>query len=114
MQGTVLVDVRSRRAAARTDPQRLLIGDVDSVGRELFAEIPATHPVHICFSFKVGTPAQAAMRSMELLFGESSRGSSAPLARSTAPRRSDQPTPFCLNQRASWPAVLGRLRGSLA
>jgi len=48
-----------------------LIGDVDSVAEKLVAEIRATHPVHICFSFKVGnTPHKAAMRSMELLIGE--------------------------------------------
>jgi hypothetical protein len=37
----------------------------------LAGEIRATHPVHICFSFKVGnTPHNAAMRSMELMIGE--------------------------------------------
>ena len=35
------------------------------------AEIRATKPVHVCFSFKVGnTPHKAAMRSMELMIGE--------------------------------------------
>src|SRR5437867_94428 len=37
----------------------------------LVAEIDATRPVHVCFSFKVGdTPHRAAMRSMELMIGE--------------------------------------------
>jgi hypothetical protein len=36
-----------------------------------FAEIHATKPEHVCFSFKVGdTPHAAAMRSMELMMGE--------------------------------------------
>jgi alkanesulfonate monooxygenase SsuD/methylene tetrahydromethanopterin reductase-like flavin-dependent oxidoreductase (luciferase family) len=49
----------------------LLIGDVDTVAEKLAGEIRATHPVHICFSFKVGdTPHRAAMRSMELMIGE--------------------------------------------
>ena len=49
----------------------LLIGDVDTVAEKLAGEIRATHPEHICFSFKVGnTPHQAAMRSMELMIGE--------------------------------------------
>ncbi len=34
-------------------------------------EIRATHPEHVCFSFKVGaTPHEAAMRSMELMISE--------------------------------------------
>jgi alkanesulfonate monooxygenase SsuD/methylene tetrahydromethanopterin reductase-like flavin-dependent oxidoreductase (luciferase family) len=49
----------------------LLIGDVETVAEKLVAEIGATHPVHVCFSFKVGnTPHAAAMRSMELMIGE--------------------------------------------
>jgi hypothetical protein len=41
------------------------------VAEKLAGEIEATHPVHICFSFKVGnTPHKAAMRSMELMIGE--------------------------------------------
>jgi alkanesulfonate monooxygenase SsuD/methylene tetrahydromethanopterin reductase-like flavin-dependent oxidoreductase (luciferase family) len=44
----------------------LLCGDADTVAEKLAAEIRAAHPVHICFSFKVGdTPHAAAMRSME-------------------------------------------------
>jgi hypothetical protein len=38
---------------------------------KLVGEIRATHPVHMCFSFKVGaTPHKAAMRSMELMMSE--------------------------------------------
>lgn len=49
----------------------LLIGDVETVAEKLVAEIRATKPVHVCFSFKVGnTPHMAAMRSMELMIGE--------------------------------------------
>src|SRR6185503_16963564 len=49
----------------------LLIGDVETVAEKLVAEIRATKPVHVCFSFKVGnTPHTAAMRSMELMIGE--------------------------------------------
>src|SRR5206468_2772911 len=49
----------------------LLIGDVDTVAQKLVAEVHATKPVHVCFSFKVGnTPHKAAMRSMELMIGE--------------------------------------------
>src|SRR5207249_7274542 len=49
----------------------LLIGDVETVAEKLAAEIRATHPVHMCFSFKVGaTPHKAAMRSMELMMSE--------------------------------------------
>jgi hypothetical protein len=41
------------------------------VAEKLAGEIRATHPEHICFSFKVGnTPHKAAMRSMELMIGE--------------------------------------------
>jgi alkanesulfonate monooxygenase SsuD/methylene tetrahydromethanopterin reductase-like flavin-dependent oxidoreductase (luciferase family) len=48
-----------------------LIGDVETVAEKLVAEIRATHPVHLCFSFKVGaTPHKAAMRSMELMMRE--------------------------------------------
>jgi len=49
----------------------LLIGDVETVAEKLVSEIRATHPVHMCFSFKVGaTPHNAAMRSMELMMTE--------------------------------------------
>jgi hypothetical protein len=49
----------------------LLIGDVETVAEKLVAEIHASKPVHVCFSFKVGnTPHAAAMRSMELMIGE--------------------------------------------
>ena len=49
----------------------LLIGDVETVAEKLVAEIRATQPVHVCFSFKVGnTPHKAAMRSMELMMSE--------------------------------------------
>jgi alkanesulfonate monooxygenase SsuD/methylene tetrahydromethanopterin reductase-like flavin-dependent oxidoreductase (luciferase family) len=72
MQGTVLVDVPfPDEPPLEQIHADLLIGDVDSVAEKLVAEIRATHPVHICFSFKVGdTPHKAAMRSMELLIGE--------------------------------------------
>ena len=72
MQGTVLVDVPfPDEPPLEQIHGDLLIGDVDSVAEKLVAEIRATHPVHICFSFKVGnTPHKAAMRSMELLIGE--------------------------------------------
>jgi alkanesulfonate monooxygenase SsuD/methylene tetrahydromethanopterin reductase-like flavin-dependent oxidoreductase (luciferase family) len=72
MEGTQLVD----RPFPDEPPleqirDNLLIGDVDSVAEKLVAEIRATHPVHVCFSFKVGaTPHKAAMRSMELVIGE--------------------------------------------
>jgi len=49
----------------------LLIGDIETVAEKLIGEIHATHPVHMCFSFKVGaTPHKAAMRSMELMMTE--------------------------------------------
>jgi alkanesulfonate monooxygenase SsuD/methylene tetrahydromethanopterin reductase-like flavin-dependent oxidoreductase (luciferase family) len=72
MRGTVLVDVpfpdEPPLEQIRDD---LLIGDVDTVAEKLAGEIRATHPVHVCFSFKVGdTPHKAAMRSMELMIGE--------------------------------------------
>jgi alkanesulfonate monooxygenase SsuD/methylene tetrahydromethanopterin reductase-like flavin-dependent oxidoreductase (luciferase family) len=72
MEGTQLVD----RPFPDEPPleqirDNLLIGDVDSVAEKLVAEIRATHPVHVCFSFKVGaTPHKAAMRSMELMIGD--------------------------------------------
>ena len=51
--------------------RNLLIGDVETVAEKLVGEIRATHPVHICFSFKVGnTEHKAAMRSMELMMQE--------------------------------------------
>ncbi len=72
MQGTVLVDVPfPDEPPLEQIHGDLLIGDVDTVAEKLVAEIRATHPVHICFSFKVGnTPHKAAMRSMELMIGE--------------------------------------------
>ena len=72
MQGTVLVDVPfPDEPPLEQIYGDLLIGDVDTVAEKLAAEIEATHPVHICFSFKVGnTPHKAAMRSMELMIGE--------------------------------------------
>ena len=49
----------------------LPIGDVETVAEKLVAEIDATKPVYICFSFEVGsTPHKAAMRSMELMIRE--------------------------------------------
>jgi alkanesulfonate monooxygenase SsuD/methylene tetrahydromethanopterin reductase-like flavin-dependent oxidoreductase (luciferase family) len=38
----------------------LLIGDVETVAEKLVAEIRATKPVHVCFSFKVGNTADKA------------------------------------------------------
>jgi alkanesulfonate monooxygenase SsuD/methylene tetrahydromethanopterin reductase-like flavin-dependent oxidoreductase (luciferase family) len=72
MQGTVLVDVPfPDEPPLETIFDNLLIGDVDTVAEKLVAEIHATRPVHVCFSFKVGsTPHKAAMRSMELMIGE--------------------------------------------
>ena len=59
------------RDSHRTDLNDLLIGDVETVAEKLVGEIRATHPVHVCFSFKVGaTPHKAAMRSMELMMAE--------------------------------------------
>jgi alkanesulfonate monooxygenase SsuD/methylene tetrahydromethanopterin reductase-like flavin-dependent oxidoreductase (luciferase family) len=72
MQGTQLVD-RPFPAEPPLEEIRdnLLIGDVDTVAEKLVAEIAATRPEHVCFSFKVGaTPHKAAMRSMELMFSE--------------------------------------------
>ena len=72
MQGTQLVD----RPFPDEPPleqihDNLLVGDVATVAEKLVAEIQATHPVHVCFSFKVGnTPHKAAMRSMEQMIGE--------------------------------------------
>jgi alkanesulfonate monooxygenase SsuD/methylene tetrahydromethanopterin reductase-like flavin-dependent oxidoreductase (luciferase family) len=72
MQGTVLVDVPfPDEPPLETIYDDLLIGDVETVAEKLVAEIHATKPVHVCFSFKVGsTPHKAAMRSMELMMGE--------------------------------------------
>jgi alkanesulfonate monooxygenase SsuD/methylene tetrahydromethanopterin reductase-like flavin-dependent oxidoreductase (luciferase family) len=72
MQGTVLVDVPfPNEPPLETIYNNLLIGDVETVAEKLIAEIRAAHPVHVCFSFKVGdTPHKAAMRSMELMMGE--------------------------------------------
>jgi alkanesulfonate monooxygenase SsuD/methylene tetrahydromethanopterin reductase-like flavin-dependent oxidoreductase (luciferase family) len=48
-----------------------LIGDVQTVAEKLVGEINATHPVLMCFSFKVGaTSHKVAMRSMELMMSE--------------------------------------------
>jgi alkanesulfonate monooxygenase SsuD/methylene tetrahydromethanopterin reductase-like flavin-dependent oxidoreductase (luciferase family) len=72
MHGTVLVDVPfPDEPPLETIYDNLLIGDVDAVAEKLVAEVHATRPVHVCFSFKVGnTPHKAAMRSMELMIGE--------------------------------------------
>src|SRR6266571_2806749 len=72
MKGTVLVDVPfPDEPPLETIYDNLLIGDVGTVAEKLVAEIEATKPVHVCFSFKVGnTPHTAAMRSMELMIGE--------------------------------------------
>jgi alkanesulfonate monooxygenase SsuD/methylene tetrahydromethanopterin reductase-like flavin-dependent oxidoreductase (luciferase family) len=72
MQGKVLVDKPfPDEPPLEQIYDDLLIGDVEPVAEKLAGEIRATHPVHICFSFKVGaTPHQAAMRSMELMISE--------------------------------------------
>ena len=72
MQGNVLVDVPfPDEPLLETIYDNLLIGDVDTVAEKLVAEVHATKPVHLCFSFKVGnTPHKAAIRSMELMIGE--------------------------------------------
>jgi alkanesulfonate monooxygenase SsuD/methylene tetrahydromethanopterin reductase-like flavin-dependent oxidoreductase (luciferase family) len=72
MQGTVLVDKPFPDEPPLEQIHKdLLIGDVEIVAEKLVGEIRATHPVHICFSFKVGaTPHKAAMRSMELMMSE--------------------------------------------
>src|SRR5499433_487709 len=72
MRGTVLVDVPfPDEPPLETIRDNLLIGDVETVAERLVAEIDATRPAHMCFSFKVGdTPHPAAMRSMELMIGE--------------------------------------------
>ncbi len=72
MQGTVLVDVPfPNEPPVESIYDNLLIGDVETVAEKLVAEIRAAHPVHICFSFKVGdTSHKDAMRSMELMIGE--------------------------------------------
>src|SRR4029077_17271169 len=72
MEGTVLVDKPfPDEPPLEQIHQDLLIGDVETVAEKLTGEIRATHPVHICFSFKVGaTPHKAAMRSMELMISE--------------------------------------------
>jgi alkanesulfonate monooxygenase SsuD/methylene tetrahydromethanopterin reductase-like flavin-dependent oxidoreductase (luciferase family) len=69
MKGTVLVDVPfPDEPAVETIYDDLLIGDAETVAEKLVAEIQAAKPVHVCFSFKVGsTPHAAAMRSMELM-----------------------------------------------
>ena len=72
MQGTVLVDKPfPYEPPLEQIYDDLLIGDVETVAEKLVGEIRATHPVHMCFSFKVGaTPHKAAMRSMELMMTE--------------------------------------------
>jgi alkanesulfonate monooxygenase SsuD/methylene tetrahydromethanopterin reductase-like flavin-dependent oxidoreductase (luciferase family) len=72
MQGTILVDVPfPDEPPLETIYDNLLIGDAETVAEKLVAEIHATKPEHVCFSFKVGdTPHTAAMRSMELMIGE--------------------------------------------
>src|SRR6266568_1018426 len=72
MQGTVLVDVPfPDEPPLEQIYNDLLIGDVETVAEKLVGEIRATHPAHMCFSFKVGaTPHKAAMRSMELMMSE--------------------------------------------
>jgi alkanesulfonate monooxygenase SsuD/methylene tetrahydromethanopterin reductase-like flavin-dependent oxidoreductase (luciferase family) len=72
MDGTVLVDKPfPNEPPLEQIHQDLLIGDVETVAEKLAGEVRATRPVHICFSFKVGsTPHKAAMRSMELMIGE--------------------------------------------
>ena len=72
MQGTVLVDKPfPDEPPLEQIYDDLLIGDVETVAEKLAAEVRATHPAHMCFSFKVGaTPHKAAMRSMELMMSE--------------------------------------------
>src|SRR5712675_97852 len=72
MQGTVLVDKPfPDEPPLEQIHNDLLIGDVETVAEKLVGEISATHPVHMCFSFKIGaTPHKAAMRSMELMMSE--------------------------------------------
>src|SRR5207302_6171012 len=72
MQGTVLVDVPfPDEPPLETIYNDLLIGDVETVAERLVAEIHATKPAHVCFSFKVGNPPhKAALRSTELMIGE--------------------------------------------
>src|SRR5438067_6263381 len=72
MQGTVPVDLPfPDEPPLETIYNNLLIGNVETVAERLVAEIRATKPEHVCFSFKVGnTPHAAAMRSMELMIGE--------------------------------------------
>ena len=72
MDGTVLVDRPfPDEPSLETIRDNLLIGNVETVAEKLAAEIRATHPVHVCFSFKVGnTEHRSAMRSMELMIGK--------------------------------------------
>src|SRR6266480_3119368 len=72
MQGTVLVDKPfPDEPPLEQICNDLLIGDVETVAEKLVAEIHATKPEHVCFSFKVGdTPHASAIRSMELMIGE--------------------------------------------
>src|SRR5262245_55668797 len=66
MQGTGLVDVPfPDEPPLETIYADLLIGDVETIAEKLVAEVRATRPEHVCFSFKVGsTSHKAAMRSM--------------------------------------------------
>lgn len=72
MQGTWLVDVPfPNEPSVEEIHENLLIGDVETVAEKLVREVQTGHPVHVCFSFKVGsTPHKAAMRSMELMMSE--------------------------------------------
>ena len=71
MQVTVLVDVPFPDEPPLESIYENLLIDVETVAEKLVAEIHATKPAHVCFSFKVGdTPHAAAMRSMELIMGE--------------------------------------------
>ena len=101
MQGTVLVDVPfPDEPPLEQIHNDLLIGDVETVAEKLVGEIRATHPVHMCFSFKVGaTPHKAAMRSMELMMSEV-RPLEGRSARSLAARRSN-PRPQDLRRKQS-------------
>jgi alkanesulfonate monooxygenase SsuD/methylene tetrahydromethanopterin reductase-like flavin-dependent oxidoreductase (luciferase family) len=54
MQGTVLVDKPfPDEPPLEQIHNDLLIGDVETVAEKLVGEIRATHPDHMCFSFKV-------------------------------------------------------------
>jgi hypothetical protein len=93
MQGTVLVDKPfPDEPPLEQIYDDLLIGDVETVAEKLTAEIRATHPAHMCFSFKVGaTPHSAALRSMELMMSEVGPLVERALARWLEARRSKGP-----------------------